>query len=106
MRPMYYDFDGKPINAIEWALLFNDAEGRTVGKDRCGPYLISTVWLGLDHGIFADRPILFETMVFSPDESDIECVRYSTWAEAEEGHKRMVERYAVFRTELSAHDGP
>lgn len=96
MRPLYYDYDGKPIDVLAWALLFQDSEARTVGRDQCGPYLISTVWLGLDHGPHEGKPILFETMVFSPEESDIECVRYSTWAEAEEGHKRMAERYAIF----------
>jgi hypothetical protein len=48
--------------------------------------LVSTVFLGLDHGWGDDEdPLLFETMVFGgPNDQD--CIRYTTWAEAERGH--------------------
>lgn len=57
-----------------------------------GPYHISTVFLGIDHGFTVEGPpILFETMVFCQgSRSDLEMERYATWAEAVEGHNQMV----------------
>jgi len=53
---------------------------------------ISTVFLGIDHSFgFGEGPLLFETMVFNGP-LDGEQDRYSTWDEAEAGHKAMVER--------------
>ena len=49
---------------------------------------ISTVFLGLDHQFNEiGKPLIFETMVFP--ECEI-CERYSTWEEAEKGHKKVV----------------
>jgi hypothetical protein len=55
---------------------------------------ISTVFLGIDHQ-FADGPELwFETMVFAiGDHLDLDMDRYTTYAQAVEGHARMVERW-------------
>lgn len=53
---------------------------------------ISTVWLGLDHQWCDNgKPLLYETMIFNKDAYDIYCERYSTWQEAEEGHKKAVQ---------------
>jgi hypothetical protein len=55
-----------------------------------GAIYVSTVFLGLDHNLFGSGPpLLFETMVFGPYGGD-EQWRYSTWAEAEAGHKEVV----------------
>ncbi len=84
----------KPVlakNWGEWAKYLEYAD-RTVAIDVLPKDIrVSTVFLGLDHN-FADEglPILFETMVFRDGDGE-ECERYSTWDEAEEGHKRMVE---------------
>lgn len=52
---------------------------------------VSTVFLGLDHQFGQGPPLVFETMVFGgPCDGDQD--RYSTWAEAEAGHQRIVER--------------
>lgn len=55
------------------------------------------MFLGIDVGFFEDEhPLIFETMVF-PSEKDpreIECKRYSTEAEAIEGHRHIVEKYS------------
>ena len=40
---------------------------------------------------FDKTPIVFETMVFDGDRSDIYQERYATWKEAEDGHKRAIE---------------
>lgn len=47
---------------------------------------VSTVFLGLDHAWGDGPPMLFETMVFGGS-NDEYCERYSTWDEAEAGHK-------------------
>ena len=53
------------------------------------------MFLGIDHSFGRDGPpILFETMAFSEDIygwGGLEQWRYSTWAEAQLGHNRMVE---------------
>jgi hypothetical protein len=48
--------------------------------------MVSTVFLGIDHNFGNGPPLLFETMVFG-GEYDGYCKRYSTWEEAEGGHK-------------------
>jgi hypothetical protein len=55
---------------------------------------VSTVFLGLDHGWGDGPPLLFETMIFSSNNEDLDgyCERYATWDEAEEGH-RIAERF-------------
>jgi hypothetical protein len=56
---------------------------------------ISTVRLSINHGS-RNAPLYFETMVF-PDKDDLielDCVRYRTEAEAEDGHKAMVAKWS------------
>jgi hypothetical protein len=55
-----------------------------VGKTK-----ISTVFFAVDDGSGGGRPLLFETMIFGGP-LDFHRQRYSTWEEAEEGHKAMV----------------
>jgi hypothetical protein len=60
---------------------------------------VSTVFLGLNHA-WGDRdpPLLFESMVFGGPFSDDQ-ERYATWAEAEAGHARLVEKCQPIMTE-------
>jgi hypothetical protein len=79
-RPKHYHRDGKPIVDSpegvpaweQWALMFEDTKGRTVGNSRTlyGERL-STVWLGLDHNFGNGRPLIFETMLFAPDDNEL-----------------------------------
>lgn len=95
-KAMHYDRDGNPITLERWIELYEaDPESRRVAKTTIGSYLISTVWLGLDHSMFGDPPLIFETMVFPtvagemvPTEYD--CWRYSTEADARAGHEEVV----------------
>lgn len=49
---------------------------------------VSTIFLGIDHNHGTEgEPLLFETMAFDDDEA-IGQWRYSTYADAEEGHER------------------
>jgi hypothetical protein len=59
--------------------------------------LVSTVWLGLDHGFgLSVRPLIFESMAFSRERTKrqtIDCQRYATKEEAKAGHYRMCRRW-------------
>ena len=61
--------------------------GSIIETTTIGRYTISTVFKGIDF------PQLFETAIFDDwdKEETIIYMRYSTWEEAEEGHKRAVE---------------
>jgi hypothetical protein len=84
-----YDMDGNPMSVMEWSEAW--AKDRHLGKTDVGPYYISTVWLGLDHGGNPNKPLIFETMVFGPDETCDELTeQYHTKEEALAGHDRIV----------------
>lgn len=85
-------------NLLEWARWMDEAhkrKGRRValtifgsGKNRIR---VSTVFLGLDYNFSAKGPpIIFETLIDGPG-ADEDMYRYSTWEEAEEGHRKLVE---------------
>ncbi len=89
-----YILDGhEPVvceDILEWARWFEkSSEARCVADDQVGGAWVSTVFLGLDHSFGPGPPVLFETMVFEGPLDGTED-RYSTWQEAEEGHRRMV----------------
>ncbi len=52
---------------------------------------ISTIFLGFDHNLSEGKPLLFETMIFGGN-LDQKQDRYSTWEQAEQGHKHLVEK--------------
>lgn len=88
-----------PATLMEWAgWLEGDCDKRIVGRSRIDDKLVSTVFLGLDHGYpellkvcrELYKPKIFETMVFEKKE-DIYCDRYSTWKEAEKGHQKAID---------------
>lgn len=93
MDNLFYDKEGKPISMREFAILHADMEYRVVKQETIGPYWISTVWLGIDHAFGDSPPIIFETMVFAPDEDalgpDIMGDRYHTEDEAKQGHEEI-----------------
>ncbi len=64
-----------------------------VGDDSSNGYRISTIFLGLNHQYGEGPPLLYETMIFkNGDWQHLYCDRYSTWEEAETGHKEVLER--------------
>lgn len=92
--PYYWKLEGKtpvPVyDLLEWAKWFDTAD-RIVKQDSLpGEVRVSTVFLGIDHGYFDGHPLLFETMVFSPDKNNNHIRRYSTWEEAEAGHEEII----------------
>lgn len=92
-----YRLDGKtPVmepDLLKWGAWFEGAD-RHVQNDNLtidGKIIhVSTVFLGLDHNFTGGKPILFEIMIFGGAHNDFQ-ERYSTWEEAEEGHKNALE---------------
>lgn len=99
----YYDRDGNPISMRQWSMLRqwsaeHDNQYIRVAQDTIGPYWVSTVWIGLNHRFVPGPPWIFETMVFNQEKggSDVdEMNRYSTEAEALQGHQEIVERVRI-----------
>ena len=76
---------------LEWSKLFEEKD-RIIARDEVGGYLISTVFLGIDHNFCGDRePLLFETMVFggSGEYTDYQ-ERHSTNSQAVRRHYAIV----------------
>lgn len=96
-RPIIYLLDDNsqpvPVDADNFlAYLDQHAEFDRwrVAEDWIDDVRVSTVFLGIDHGLMEPEPILFETMVFGGKLDDY-TVRYTTWHEAEVGHKVIVD---------------
>jgi hypothetical protein len=100
--PGYFILRGKtPVAAtldehVAWAQENGGGFGIKVAHDAWDDIAVSTVFLPIDHSHDPDGPpIVFETMVFrGGSEGSLgeagECQRYSTWEEAEEGHRKLV----------------
>lgn len=92
-RPLYYARDGRPLDRLSWAQMIEsrDPAVLVVAQHDVGDVRVSTVWLGLDHSLGRGAPMIFETMVFG-GQLDQETERYSTEAQAWEGHAVMCGR--------------
>jgi hypothetical protein len=94
----YRDRQGRPLNAHAWAVLHNMLRYKRVAVTRLTtpqgePVRVSTVWLGLDMGVY-EQPQIFETMVLTDDETyrsvgDL-CWRYGDEPTARIGHELAV----------------
>lgn len=89
----YYVLDEHTVikcdDVFIWAKSF-DVNKRRVALTNGFKVRVSTVFLGLDHSFGFGPPLLFETMVFGKNEwIEKDCERYSTWLEAEAGHRQM-----------------
>jgi hypothetical protein len=94
-----YDKEGRLVTLGEWSLLRKHPEYARIAETTVGPYWISTVWIGLNHG-WASLPLIFETMVFNREsgESDLDCRRYSTLEQAKAGHEQIVSEVSLFES--------
>lgn len=89
LGPRYFDRDGQPISLRQWADRWESTEYRRIAETYIGKTRVSTVWLGLDHGMFTDERLIFETMVFGPY-GDRGQWRWTTEKKAIVGHKLVV----------------
>ncbi len=92
----YVDKDGLPIALEYWATLLDDAEYRVVGLWEHDDLRVSTVWLGIDCGLYSP---IFETMVFSKA-GEVISGRYRTLEEAQRGHIETVHAITGLITEV------
>lgn len=112
----YYvlDDDGNAVEAplVEWATMYDgpNRAKRQIRRDHIGNWLISTVFLGLDHGFGLfdksddTQPVLWETMIFytgrrrryNPALHE-GMWRYTSTTEAIEGHARAVMYVQAYR---------
>jgi|ERR1700759_542596 len=92
----YFDINGNPISMWEFVGLSNSDE-RRISETQIGDYWVSTVHLVLDHSMFGNTPIIFETMIFNTNESFCNDEkdpynrfqeRYSTLQQAKDGHEK------------------
>jgi hypothetical protein len=106
-RPMYSDRQGNPMTMQQWAEKFEDDGYRHIARDVIGPaepldpaplIIVSTFWLGLNHDLRSDEPLIYETIIIG-GEHDATGMWYATEKQAHEGHQRAVD-------ELRAGRGP
>jgi hypothetical protein len=93
---MYYDRQGHPLDLQAWAHKLEDMDYKIVRQDHVDGHFVSTVWLGLDHGMFGGPPLIFETMIFDQRADahsfdEVYCERYTTEDAARVGHDRAIE---------------
>jgi len=108
----YYILKGKKVvecrDLLEWGKWFKTADRIVKQETLNNGLFVSTVFLGLNHNFLnKGKPLLFETMVFTPKRKrkifgrkmkmmigdELDQNRYHTWAESERGHKKMVKRW-------------
>lgn len=97
---MYFDRQGQPLTMEAWAAKFGDPGYQVVAQHWIRGWMVSTVWLGIDHGFGSSpAPVIFETMIFPPGDergagetewSDRYMDRYSTEATAQAGHDQAI----------------
>lgn len=94
---LYFDKNGVSITMHEMAALRASEEYSVIRKTVLpNGSLVSTVWLGIDHGYNSPVPIVFETMSFKRgdngeiDWGGVHSNRYATEEEAIKGHEHIV----------------
>lgn len=85
----FYDKSGAQITLTQHMELSQDQEYKRVALWRDGDTVVSTVWLGIDVARWADKPHVFETMVFQAGNAG-PAWRYPTEAAAIAGHDQVV----------------
>lgn len=81
-------------DVMEWGQFTENATNCIVGRTQItSEVTVSTVFIGIDHGFREGPPIVFETMIFGgPEDINDWTWRYSSWDDAEIGHKAAVRK--------------
>lgn len=101
----YYKLDENNVvtrcKTIEEFAIYFESKQRYLCKNSLGDIWVSTVFLGIDHSFDVnDAPIVFESMVFNKD-NDLDQERYSTYADAIQGHIALCKKYGIYYTKSS-----
>jgi len=84
----------KPVELMVWANWFENADKIVKQETLKNKLWVSTVFLGINHNFGNGKPLWFETMVFPKNGyGELDMDRYTTWEEAEKGHKKMVKKW-------------
>jgi hypothetical protein len=69
MTLRHFDRQGNQITFMEsFELIRNDPEYYHVALDKVDAWVVSTIWLPIEHGCDSEgRPLIFETQVITPD---------------------------------------
>jgi len=68
----FYDRQGQRIDLMTWARHVEDRQYSVVAQHWVRGWMVSTVWLGLDHGYgMTPVPLIFETMIFAPKDATV-----------------------------------
>jgi hypothetical protein len=96
----YFNRKGEPIDLVAWGRLHEDADYKAVAQHWVRGWMVSTVWLGIDHNFTrSGPPVIFETMIFPPGDAAPEgegifseqyCARYCTEEAAHAGHDQAL----------------
>lgn len=68
----------KEVGLREWAEWIEKGTNRRIAYTEVGPFFVSTVFLGLDHSFGIGAPLLYETMAFEREDSDLEVPGYTS----------------------------
>ena len=68
---LYYDRQGQPMKMTDWGPKHADHDYRTVAQHWVRGWMVSTVWLGINHNFLSGPPLIFETMIFAPGDATI-----------------------------------
>lgn len=86
-----------PSDIVEYSKWYSERDiDRIIAKTNIGDAQVSTVFLGLDHGMGTALdgeflPVLFETMIFGGKHDQLQ-TRYHTLEEARSGHEALVNK--------------
>lgn len=80
----FFDRDGRPLELLEWAQLFEDDEYRKVAYTEVADGVaVSTIWVGMGGSLGR----LFETVVFVTLDAPKRCLGRELWREGVEEHR-------------------
>jgi hypothetical protein len=97
---VHFDKQGRPMPFATWVECVEDLDYKRVASTHLpgGHKWVSTIWLGVNHGVRNDHPVLFESMVFGKwSTRDLAQHRYHTLEEAHQGHWELVRWWRLTR---------